>query len=314
MADYLGEKEQAEEYRALYANGKKYLEEELFNGKYYFQKIDLGDYSLVAPFDDAAGVWNEEVNEIKYQIGEGSEIDQVGAQWHSDIIGLGDVFDKERVKSAVDFMYHHNFKQSMREHTNIWRIYCLNDEKGAVICEYPEGARKPAVPLAYAEETMHAFEYMLAAQLLSAGLIDKGLEVIAGVRDRYDGTMRNPFNEMECGNHYSRNMCTFSFIPILSGFEFDMPHGMIGFNPKLSGYFKSIWSLDCGWGNFECDEGWCKVNMISGKLPLDELRVPFEKVSKVVVDGKEITDYRVEGRSILFSNKTTITDKAEVYA
>lgn len=315
MADYLGETEQADEYRALYANGKKYLEENLFNGKYYYQKIDLGDYSLVEPFDDAAGVWNEEVNEIKYQIGEGSEIDQVGAQWHSDIIGLGDIFDKERVKSAVDFMYHHNFKQSMREHTNIWRIYCLNDEKGAVICDYPEGARKPAVPLAYAEETMHAFEYMLAAQLISAGFIDKGLEVIDGVRDRYDGTMRNPFNEMECGNHYSRNMCTFSYIPILSGFEFDMPHGMIGFKPMLSGYFKAIWSLDCGWGNVECNEGEITVNMISGALKLDELRVPFENAVKVVVDGTELSPdaYRVEGRSVFFGTKTEITKNVKVF-
>lgn len=309
MADYLGEHEQADEYRKLYDNGKKYLEENLFNGEYYFQKIDLNDRSLVADYDDADGVWNEEVGEVKYQIGEGSEIDQIGAQWHSDIIGLGEIFDTQRAKSAALFMYNHNFKKSMRENANPWRLYCIDDEAGAIICDYPKNKRKPAVPMSYAEETMHGFEYMLAAQLIKFGMIDKGLEIIAGVRDRYDGEKRNPFNEMECGNNYARNMATFSFIPIFSGFEFDMPHGMIGFNPIIAGRFKAIWSLDPAWGNVEVDNGTINVNIISGKLKLNELRVPFENIGDITVDSVLISKdkYKTDGRRILFSDKMNIT-------
>lgn len=310
IAEHFGETEQAEEYRRLFANGKKYIEENLWNGEYYFQKIDLNDYNLVKDYDDAAGVWNEETKEIKYQIGEGCEIDQIVAQWHSDIIGLGDIFDPERVKKASLAMYNHNFKKSIREHYNPWRLYCLNDEAGAVICEYPKNRRKPTIPLSYAEETMHGFEYQLAALLIKNGMIDKGLEVIAGVRDRYDGEKRNPFNEMECGNNYARNMATFSFIPIISGFTFDMVKGHIGFDPILKGEFKALWSLDSAWGEVNTDgDGYISIKAHDGSLKLNELATNLkEGIGKVFVNGKELdrSEYTVCGRVVKFNSSQNV--------
>lgn len=311
MADYFGETEQAEEYRKLYANGKKYIEENLWNGSYYFQKIDLGDRSLVADYDDGDEVWNEETNEIKYQIGEGCEIDQIVAQWHSDIIGLGDIFDPERVKIAAETMYKNNFKKSVRNFYNPWRLFCLDDEAGAIICDYPEGARKPSIPLSYAEETMHGFEYQLAALLMKNGMIDKGLEIVAGVRDRYDGEKRNPFNEMECGNNYARNMATFSFIPILSGFTFDMVKGHIGFDPILKGDFRAIWSLDPAWGNVKVSDNKIEIEMISGEIKLNEIGVPFENAKSVTVDGKSV-DFTCDGKLVKFGEGVKVTSSVVI--
>lgn len=310
MADYLGEHEQAEEYRKLFANGKKYIEENLFNGKYYFQKVDLSDRSLLDGYDETEELWNPETNEIKYQIGEGSEIDQIGAQWHADVLGLGEIFDPERVKVALDSMYHNNFKKSMRNTYNPWRLFCLDDEAGAVICDYPEGAKKPSIPLSYAEETMHGFEYMLAAQLIANGMIDRGLEIIAGVRDRYDGEKRNPFNEIECGNHYARSMATFTYIPLFEGFKFDMVNGMIGFDPITKGYFKGMWSLDPAWGNVICNDKEITVNIIDGKLDLNEIQIPFENAKCVSVDGRKLSvdEFTVEGKTIKFNDTISIGD------
>lgn len=311
MARHLGDIKEAEDYERMYANGKKYLEDNLFNGEYYYQKIDLNDYDLVKDYDDADGVWNEEVSEVKYQVGEGCVLLALDAQWHSYIIGLGDIFDPERVKIAALNMYKNNFKKSMRNHANPWRLYCIDDEAGAVICEYPKGKRKPAIPLAYAEETMHGFEYVLAALLIKNGEFEKGLEVINGVRDRYDGIKRNPFNEMECGSNYVRNMCTFSYIPIYSGFEFDMTKGLIGFKPIVDGYFKAIWSLDMAWGNFEVDGDDFALNIISGELALNEIRVPFEGASAVSVDGENV-EFTAEGRNIRFKNTVSVNKNVKV--
>ena len=52
--------------------------------------------------------------EIKYQIGEGCIIDQVLAQWHANLCGLGEIFDKEQTRSALAALYKYNFKKSMR--------------------------------------------------------------------------------------------------------------------------------------------------------------------------------------------------------
>jgi hypothetical protein len=45
----------------------------------------------------------------------------------------------------------------MRNFANPWRIFSLNDDAGTVICDYPEGAKKPKIPVPYCEETMHGF-------------------------------------------------------------------------------------------------------------------------------------------------------------
>ena len=139
----------------------------------------------------------------------------------------------------------------MRDFVNPWRIFALNDDAGSVICDYPEGAYKPRIPIPYCEESMHGFEYQLAGLLISEGFVDEGLRCAKAVRDKYNGENRNPFNEIECGNNYARSMASFALIPILSGFIFDMPHGKIGFNPKLGGNFRSVWSLDGVWGSYE---------------------------------------------------------------
>lgn len=41
IADYLGEKDSADEYRRIAEKGKKYIDKELWNGRYYIQKIDV---------------------------------------------------------------------------------------------------------------------------------------------------------------------------------------------------------------------------------------------------------------------------------
>ncbi len=44
-------------------------------------------------------------------------------QWHVDILGLGDVFDSEQIDIALDNMMKNNFKSSMRNFVNPWRIF-----------------------------------------------------------------------------------------------------------------------------------------------------------------------------------------------
>ena len=64
MAEYLGEKERAALYMRLYNNGRTWMNENLFNGKYFFQKIDLADKAMVDRFG-ASNYWNDEAQEIK---------------------------------------------------------------------------------------------------------------------------------------------------------------------------------------------------------------------------------------------------------
>ncbi len=277
MAAALGEEDTAEEYRALFERGRTWVEANLFNGDYYGQQIDLKDQRLIEAFDkdgEALGhYWNVEHGEIKYQIGAGCAIDQVLAQWHADLYGLGEIFKRARVRSALAAVYRHNFKPAMRIEANTWRLFALNDEAGVVICSWPKGVRRPAIPLPYAPETMTGFEYAAAGAMIQNGLVEEGLTVVKAVRDRYDGRRRNPWNEIECGSNYARAMASFALLHAFSGFSFDMTRGMIGFRPVVSGDFRGFWSLGQAWGELGRRGQKAHISVHYGQLEVKELQL-----------------------------------------
>lgn len=313
MAEFLEDTQKAEEYRLLFEKGYKWTKENLFNGKYFIQKIDISDKSVTDKFGASENYWNDEAKEIKYQIGEGSSIDQVLAQWHADILGLGEIFDKEQLSSALNNMLQNNFKPTMRSFANPWRIFSVNDEAGTVICDYPDGVKKPKIPIPYCEETMTGFEYSFAGILCSQGKIRDGIKAVEAIRGRFDGEKRNPWNEFECGSNYARSMASYALIPILSGFEFDMPHKHIGFNPYKTGDFNCIWSLADGWGSFEINGRRIKITVYEGCMTLKSLGMKFcDNISSLKLDGED-TDFRFEDGKIYFE-ETNISDCVEITA
>ncbi len=315
MARYLGDPD-ADLYEELFENGKKWTRENLFNGKYFIQKLDLNDRKLLEKYcngtvdifgnDATESYWNSETGEIKYQIGEGCEIDQMLAQWHADILGLGDLFDPGQVDIALHSMYKNNFKPDMRKVANPFRIFALNGDAGAIMCDFPEGARRPTIPILTSCETMHGFEYSFAGLLMSRGLIDEGLSVVRGVRDRYNGEKRNPWNEIECGSNYARSMSSFSFLPILSGMSFDAVKYHLGFEPKLNtDDFRVFFSNGTAWGIYEATNNTAKITVLGGELKLKTLKA--SAAGKVYADGKEVSTSSVDG-TVVFDTAVSVKE------
>jgi len=286
MAAYLGEAETAESYMNIFARGKKWVNEHLFNGSYYEQHVDLSDRSILERFGEEAvgSYWNEELGEIKYQIAGGCAIDQVVAQWHANLCGLGEIFDKAQTRSALQALYKHNFKASMRNEANTWRIYSLNDEAGLVICTWPKGTGKPSIPLTYNSETMTGFEYQAAVHMIQEGLIEEGLTIVQAIRDRYDGEKRNPWNEIECGSNYARSMASYALLNAFSGFEYDQVNGMIGFQPVIApadSSFRTFWALDRAWGTFELSQHHLRLEVSRGDLRLKRLKLAPDRLAQI---------------------------------
>lgn len=307
MADAMGDANTAAEYRRIYASGRAWTDENLFNGRYYFHKVDLDSEAVLREYgeDAAKTYWNPEAKEIKYQIGEGSSIDQVTGQWHAKLIGLGDILDPEHVASALDTIYHCNFR-SMREHFNPCRLYSVNGEKGTVMCVWPEGARKPVIGVPYAEETMYGFEYQAAACMMLYGKIDEGLELVKSIRDRHDGENRNPWNEMECGSNYARSMASYSVLLALSGFEFDMTRKHMGFAPKINReQFCTFWALDDVWGQYDQDERSASLKVLYGQTELRSFSADAKVVKSVSLNGVSLP-FGMNGTKIELETAATI--------
>ena len=317
IAEYLGEKENAEEYMSIFRKGQLYLEKNLFNGKHYIQKIDLKDKSVLDSFAEndknVYGYWNSETDEMKYQIGEGCIIDQMLAQWHANLIGLGDIFDRGNCKTACETLYKNNFK-SMRDVFNPCRIFALNDESGMVICTWEDNVYKPRIPIPYTEECMTGFEYAAAGLMIQNGFVGEGIKVIDAIRDRYDGRKRNPFSEIECGASYARSMASFSLPAIFSGFTFYKRINQFGFNPITDEYpFKSFWSFGDCWGTVCVEKEKLEINVCDGMLKLDSLKVPvFAKgVTEAYADGRTV-DFYYDDMNICFRETAEASSKLEV--
>jgi len=310
IADHLGESDTATEYRAIFEKGKAWADEHLFNGEYYDQSVDLKDKSVVDRFDAADMYWDDEHKEIKYQIGEGSEIDQVLAQWHANLYGLGDVFDPAQTRTALKSIFKYNFRKPMREQYNPCRIYCLNDEGGLLIAYWPEHKSKPMIPIPYSGETQNGYEYAAAIQMIQAGLVREGMAAVAAIRDRYDGEKRNPWNEFECGSNYARSMAAYSLLNTFAGFQFNMVKGEIGFDPirPKGGKFRCFWSLDSGWGEFEMKAGSAEVRLLYGGLTLNALDLPFaakKRITSVKLGGRKVA-FTQDGGTVRFTHAAQI--------
>lgn len=313
MAEVCGLPEAAGEYRAIFERGRKWIARHLFNGEYFTQRIDLGDRDLLKPFEKDASIWghywSEEHGELKYQVGEGCGIDQVLAQWHAELIGLGSVLDPEQTRCALRAIWRHNFRPSMRDVFNPCRLFCVDDEAGTVMFVWPKGRRRPVVPVPYAEETMHGFEYQAACHLIMTGMVKEGVAIVKAVRDRYDGERRNPWNEIECGSNYARSMASYALLNAFSGLQFDMVRQELGFHPvhAVGGRFKCFWCLGTAWGEIDIRPDGAKLHVHQGELTIRTLSLDLaggDTVS-VTLQGRHVPHQR-DGAVIAFARPMTI--------
>lgn len=194
-----------------------------------------------------------------------------------ELCGIGEILDPEKVRSALKAIYRHNFKPTLRNHFNPCRIYGLNDESGLVICDWPEGKEKPVVPIPYAEETMHGFEYQAAVHMILNGMEEEGMNVVRGIRNRYDGEKRNPWNEFECGSNYARSMASYGLLLAYSGFKYDMRKGRMGMQLPIRAITSGRWTehgaicrlaprargWTSGMDRCPCANGWCLARSAS---------------------------------------------------
>ena len=233
MAKALGEEDIAQTYRAAFETGSSKTDALLFNGEYYRQGL-------------------EDVNAHMYQHGEGCLSDQLLGQLHARILNLDDLLPKNHIKSTLKAIFDHNFRQDFHDHINPQRTYVLNDERGLLLCSWPEGG-EPDYPFVYSDEVWTGIEYQVAANLIYEGWLKEGLEIVQAVRERHDGIRRNPWNEVECGHHYARSMASWAVLLAASGFQANMRDGVMSFDPVLEAStqeksFSCFWSTAKGWG------------------------------------------------------------------
>jgi uncharacterized protein (DUF608 family) len=284
MARELGHEEDALAYEALAEKSTKALEDELFNGEYYQQKImfeGLNDTSFLQLLESLKDDSSPRARLFRaegpnYQFGSGCLSDGVFGAWLAELCGLQSPQNTESVRKHLESVYTYNFKPSLWEHVNPQRPgYALGDEAGLLSCTWPHGGQ-PTLPFIYSNEVWTGIEYQVAGHMISLGMLEEGLRLVEAVRSRYDGHVRNPWNEYECGNYYARSMASYGLLIALSGFRYAAPTRTLTIAPQLEPLpLTFFFSTASGWGSLKIEEEHVTIKLTAGELVVDTLVVKY---------------------------------------
>jgi uncharacterized protein (DUF608 family) len=275
MAKHLGEDDFAAECRRLFERGRRWTDENLFNGEYYEQHIrPIADASQIAPGLRLA-MGADDLADPDLQLGAGCLIDQLVGQYMAHVCGLGYLLEEEHVKATLHSLLRYNFREELWSHFNHLRSYALGDEAAMLMASYPRG-RRPQRPFPYYNEVMTGFEYTAAAHMLYEGMEAEGLKLIRAVRARYDGRRRSPFDEAECGHHYARAMASWAAVLALTGFEYSGVTRTLRFAASRQPA-QWFWSNGAAWGTLrqrpEANGIEVEVTVLHGALEVSRLEL-----------------------------------------
>jgi hypothetical protein len=198
-------------------------------------------------------------------------------------------------------------------------------EGGLLMCTWPKGGADRAKGqggnpgfVAYFNECMTGFEYQVAAHMVWEGLVEKGLAVTRMIHDRYHAGRRNPWNEVECGDHYARSMASYGVYLAVCGFEYHGPKGDLAFAPRLAPEkFRAAFTAAEGWGVLEQErEGRRQRNGVEvrwGRLTLRSLGFELAdgarpaKVSMRLGDRAVAATHRLDGNRCVVSLAAAVT-------
>lgn len=282
MAYIMKDTTAAEYYKRIYTAGSENTMDRLWNGEYFYQDVDEKEYP-------------------RFQYGKGCLADQLFGQTWASLYRLGDIYPTDAINKALRSVWKFNWTNDVKAQSEAHlpeRYYAHAGEPGLFICTWPYSKHPGEDGVRYRDEVWTGIEYQVATEMIERGMIDEGLAIVKGVHSRYDGTKHNPWNEIECGDHYARAMASYGVLHAVQGYWYDGPKGVMGFDPKLRpddfvGFFTSAE----GWGNIvqtrSVGKQTNRVEVKYGRLFLDKLQVNLPEGLNVIdihafVNGKEV--------------------------
>ncbi len=290
MAREMGETEYADKLRGIFEKGSRWTEEQLWNGEYFFQEVDLQEHE-------------------RHQYGPGCLSDQLFGQNWAHQMSLGYVYSPDKVRRAMESVWQYNWAPDLGVYNAVFpaqRVFAEAQEAGLFNCTWPKSEHLDNGVL-YRDEVWSGVEYQVASHMIYEGMLTEALAICRAVHDRYDPAKRNPYNEIECSDFYARAMASWGVLLALSGFDYHGPKGYLAFNPRITPEdFRCAFTTAEGWGTFEQkDTGngreW-KIDLKHGQLKLVTLQLqaksPAASVTAQVAGNTISVTPKFDGQSL----------------
>jgi uncharacterized protein (DUF608 family) len=285
MADEMEDTDHATRLRAIADRGKTYIEQELFNGEYFIHQADPNHPDSPGSYD-------------------GCEYDQLLGQSWAYQVGLGRILDAHKTTTALNSLWKYNFTTDVGPYRDLFkpgRWFAMPSEGGIIGCTFPRGGSEVLKKgnqfyAGYLNECQPGYEYAVGSLMIWHGLVDKGLMQVRSMHERYLGSKRNPWNEVECGSHYGRSMASHGAFIAACGYEYHGPKGYLAFAPRVRPEnFRAPFTVAAGWGTYsqqsQSSDFRAKIVLKWGKLRIKHLTFAVagkaHKVS-VTVNGRPV--------------------------
>jgi hypothetical protein len=304
MAKELGDTEFAATCRTIYERGQEETVKQLFNGEYFVQKVDLAQHP-------------------KHQYADGCLADQLFGQGWAHQVGLGYVYPKETVLSALKSIWVYDWAPDVGPQNKVHppqRWFARPGEAGLFTCTWPKSKHLGPESVLYRDEVWTGIEYQVAGNMAWDGMVTEALAICRGVHERYHPSKHNPFNEIECGDHYARSMASYGVFLALCGFEYHGPKGHLGFAPRMTpDDFQAAFTTAEGWGTMaqrrEPGKQTNRIEVKWGKLAVRTLAFELPegatvKTVAITVAGLTVeSTHQQDGRRVAISLREPVVVK-----
>jgi uncharacterized protein (DUF608 family) len=306
MAREMGDTDFAERAQRITTRGRQEMVARLYNGEYFIHLPDPNHPEAI----------NTNI---------GCHADQVFGQSWAFQVGLGRILPERETRSALRSLYRYNFAPDVGAYREKFKVlpagrwYAMPGEGGLLLCTWPKGGAEKAsgkggnpVFVGYFNECWTGFEYQVAAHMIWEGLVQEGLAITRMVHDRHHAARRNPWNEIECSDHYARAMSSYGVFTAVCGYEHHGPNGHLGFAPRVtSEAFRAPFTTAEGWGTFSQSR---KRGSQHEKIEVKWGRLKLSTLSFDLADGPQLRKVKVSvaGRKVPTSvarerDKVTVT-------
>ena len=294
MAREIGDDAFADRCRRIFEAGRQKSVATLFNGEYFVQTVDLTQHA-------------------DWQYADGCLADQLFGQGWAHQVGLGYLYPRETVASALRSIWKYCWAPDVGPQNRAHdpeRWFAHPGEAGLFTCTWPRSAHLGPKSTRYRDEIWTGIEYQVAGHMAWEGLVSEALAICRGVHERYHPSKHNPWNEIECGDHYARALASWGVLIGLSGFEYHGPRGHIGFAPRITpDDFRCAFTAAEGWGSLsqgrtgntqtnEIAVGWGRLSVSTVAVELPE-GARLAEASAAVGDRRVGVEARQDGRRLV---------------
>ena len=263
MALLMDEDQLADRYHDIFESGSKWMQDRMWNGDYFVHLYPEGKWSQA--WNGVVTLEEEQKNaenfvrefgkwDSHYYVSTGCDAQQLFGQNWAHQLGLGYILPADKCRTAAASIFKYNWTPDISLVYDLYpprhRTLAATGEGALVNGAWPKIKRQSFENTHDKDDAWTGLEYEAACDMINESLLEEAMIVIKAIDERYDAKKRNPWNEIEGAEHYSRAMHSWNVLLALSGYTYDGPAGKICFVPRMNPEdFKCFFTSAKGWGS-----------------------------------------------------------------